>query len=97
MRKIEQCGLMLLLLLMNSTALPGVIDPDCTAKKAATSAAMKASVGVGGRCDAAEAATDSAKRATGFEEKGAIEKHRNHDDDGLVKKAGKATKNAVSD
>ncbi|MFI8481713.1 hypothetical protein ACIGCM_14210 [Pseudomonas sp. NPDC078700] len=37
----------------------GVIDPDCTAEKAAKSAAMKATVGVGGRCDAKEAASDS--------------------------------------
>lgn len=37
----------------------GVINPDCTAEKAAKSAAMKATVGVGGRCDAKEAAADS--------------------------------------
>lgn len=37
----------------------GVIDPDCTAEKAAKSAAMKATVGVGGRCDPKEAAADS--------------------------------------
>lgn len=37
----------------------GVLDPDCTAEKAAKSAAMKAVVGVGGRCTAKEAASDS--------------------------------------
>lgn len=37
----------------------GVIDPDCTPEKAAKSAAMKTTVGVGGRCDAKEAASDS--------------------------------------
>ena len=37
----------------------GVLDPDCTAEKAAKSAAMKATIGVGGRCTAKEAASDS--------------------------------------
>lgn len=40
----------------------GVFDPECTAEKAAKSTAMKATVGVGGRCSPAEAAKDSAKR-----------------------------------
>jgi hypothetical protein len=39
----------------------GPLDPDCTAEKAAKSAAAKATVGVGGRCDPKEALTDSAK------------------------------------
>ena len=39
----------------------GPLDPDCTAQKAAKSAAAKATVGVGGRCDPKEALTDSAK------------------------------------
>lgn len=55
-------------------ALPGVLDPDCTAEKAAKSAAAKATLGVGGRCSPAEAAKDSAKKAAGIEGKGAIEK-----------------------
>jgi hypothetical protein len=38
----------------------GVIDPDCDAGKAVKSAAMKATVGVGGRCSPKEALTDSA-------------------------------------
>lgn len=41
----------------------GVLDPECTAEKAAKSTAMKATVGVGGRCSPAEAAKDSAIRA----------------------------------
>jgi len=41
----------------------GLLDPDCTAEKAAKSAAMKSTVGVGGRCTPAEAVKDSAKRA----------------------------------
>ena len=46
----------------------GPLDPDCTAQKAAKSAAMKATVGVGGRCSPKEAATDTAKRVTGVDE-----------------------------
>ena len=41
----------------------GPLDPDCTAEKAAKGAAMKATVGVGGRCSPAETAKDTAKRA----------------------------------
>ena len=41
----------------------GLLDPDCTAEKAAKGAAMKSTVGVGGRCTPAEAAKDTAKRA----------------------------------
>lgn len=37
----------------------GILNPDCTAKKAVESAAMKAAIGVGGRCSAAEAAKDT--------------------------------------
>jgi len=56
------------------SALAGPLDPECTAGKAAKSAAAKATVGVGGRCSASEAASDSAKRATGVEDKGPIKK-----------------------
>jgi hypothetical protein len=41
----------------------GLLDPDCTVEKAAKSAAMKSTVGIGGRCTPAEAVKDSAKRA----------------------------------
>lgn len=34
------------------------VDPDCTVSKAAKGAAMKATVGVGNRCGAAETARD---------------------------------------
>jgi hypothetical protein len=47
----------------------GPLDPDCTAEKAAKSAAAKATVGVGGRCDPKEAAHDTAKDATGIGDK----------------------------
>ncbi len=67
-------------------ALAGPLNADCTPEKAAKSAAMKGTVGVGGRCDPKETAKDSAKRATGAEDKGSIDK-RHDDDKGAVKKA----------
>jgi hypothetical protein len=51
-------GLALALAVASATA--GPLDPDCTPEKAAKSAAAKATVGVGGRCDAKEAAHDTA-------------------------------------
>ena len=76
-------------LALSSTAtISGVLDPDCTAEKAAKSTAMKATVGVGGRCSPKEAAADMTKDAVGIEDKGPIEKRRN--DDGPAKKATKA-------
>jgi len=42
------------------SAQAGVLDPNCTPQKAAKSAATKATVGVGGRCDMKEAAKDTA-------------------------------------
>ena len=67
-----------------------LLNPDCTAEKAAKSTAMKATVGVGGRCSPAEAAADSAKRAAGVEDKGPLEKHSNKgNDDGIAKKTAK--------
>jgi hypothetical protein len=65
----------------------GPLDPDCTAEKAAKSTAMKATVGVGGRCSPAEAAKDTTKKAAGIGDKGPLEKRR--DDDGLAEKAAK--------
>jgi hypothetical protein len=62
----------LTLLLAAGTAGAGALDPDCTAQKAAKGAAAKATVGVGGRCSPAEAAKDTAKRATGGEGKGTL-------------------------
>jgi hypothetical protein len=65
----------------------GPLDPDCTAAKAAKSTAMKATVGVGGRCSPAQVAKDATKKAVGVDEKGPLEKRR--DDDGLAEKAAK--------
>ena len=64
--------------------------PDCTATKAAKSAAAKATVGVGGRCSAKEAAADTTRKAVGIEEKGPVEKRRHDDDDGVATKAAKS-------
>jgi len=47
----------------------GPLDPDCTAEKAAKSAAAKATVGVGGRCDPKEALSDTAKDAANVGDK----------------------------
>ena len=65
--KTTATGLALSLLIAASTASAGPLDPDCTAEKAAKSAAMKSTVGVGGRCSPKEAAADTAKRTTGID------------------------------
>ena len=64
----------------------GVLNPNCTVKKAVESAAMKATIGVRGRCTAAEAAKDS----LGIKDK---KKHRKHNGDGIVKKVEDKYKN----
>ena len=56
----SRLALGLALALAVTAASAGPLDPDCTAEKAAKSAAAKATVGVGGRCDAKEAAHDTA-------------------------------------
>ena len=66
-------------IVMTTTAIAGPLDPDCTAEKAAKSAVAKSAIGVGGRCDPAEAAKDSAKRAAGIEEEGVLEKRTDND------------------
>lgn len=81
-------GLLLIGAFLAHSASAGVIDPDCTPEKAVKSAATKATVGVGGRCTAAEAAKDSTKKAVGIEEKGVIEKKTQHESS--TKKAIKA-------
>lgn len=79
----------LMLALMNAPATCGVLDPDCTAEKAAKSTAAKATIGVGGRCSPKEAAADSARDVVGIEKKGPVEKRRDDDDEGIAKKAAK--------
>ena len=58
----------------------GPLDPDCTAEKAAKSAAAKATVGVGGRCDPKEAVSDTAKDVANIDDKGPIEERRDDKD-----------------
>jgi hypothetical protein len=60
--------LTLSLAFVSQSVLSGPLDPDCTAEKAAKSAAAKATVGIGGRCSPAEAAKDTAKDAVDFED-----------------------------
>ena len=69
------------------SVMAGPLDPDCTPEKAAKGAAAKATVGVGGRCSAGEAAKDSAKKTAGIEVKGMMEKKMGKDDSGLAKSA----------
>jgi hypothetical protein len=78
--------------LITSTAFAGVVDPDCTAEKAAKSAAAKSTVGVGGRCSAGEAAKDTGKKAAGVEEKGPIEKKKKKNDSPAEKAKDAVTK-----
>jgi hypothetical protein len=73
-------------------ALAGPLDPECTAEKAARSAATKATVGVGGRCDPKETAADTAKRTAGVEDKGPIEKRRDDDNKGVDAAKGAANR-----
>jgi hypothetical protein len=75
---VAACGLSLVLL--STAAFAGIADPDCTAEKAAKSAAAKSTVGVGGRCDAKEAAKDSGKKAAGVDDKGPLEKKKSKND-----------------
>jgi accessory colonization factor AcfC len=90
MKTFSMTALTFAALVFGQLALAGPLDPDCTAEKAAKSAAAKATVGVGGRCSPAEAAKDSAKDAAGIDHKGPIEKQRD-DDNAAVE----ATKNVT--
>lgn len=89
MKKIALSLLTCTILLQANFSLGGVVDPDCTAEKAAKSAAAKATVGVGGRCSPAEAAKDTGKKAVGVEDKGPLKKATSKNDSAVekVKKA----------
>ena len=84
----------IVLALCASFGMADVLDPDCTAEKAAKGAAAKSTVGVGGRCSPAEAAKDSAKEVAGIEDKGPIEKLTGNNDT-PAEKAKDAAKDAV--
>ncbi len=65
----SRLGLGLAMALAVTAVSAGPLDPDCTAEKAAKSAAAKATVGVGGRCDPKEAMHDTAKDAVDIGDK----------------------------
>ena len=79
-RKRFTCLVAALLATMTTATSAGPLDPDCTPEKAAKSAAAKATVGVGGRCDPKEAVSDSAKDVANIDEKGSIEERRDDKD-----------------
>ena len=91
MKKMTTLMLALATVLPLGLALAGPLDPDCTAEKAAKSAATKAAVGVGGRCSPGEAAKDTAKGVAGLEDKGPIEKAKDGDKGVAAKAADKVT------
>jgi len=93
MNKIALKAFVIALSACTQLAFAGPLDPDCTPEKAAKSAATKAAVGVGGRCDAKEAATDTAKRTAGVGDKGPLEKRK---DDTPAEKAKSKAKNATN-
>jgi hypothetical protein len=74
-------GLALALALAVTAVTAGPLDPDCTAEKAAKSAAAKATVGVGGRCDPKEAMHDTAKDAANIGDKDKKDKNDKKDKD----------------
>jgi hypothetical protein len=94
MKKMALTLLTCVAVLQASLILAGPLDPECTAEKAAKSAAAKATVGVGGRCSPAEAGKDTAKNAVGIEEKGPMEKRKKQNET-PAEKAKDATKKAV--
>jgi hypothetical protein len=81
MNKLTMTMVMVATLVCGQLVLAGPLDPDCTAEKAAKSAAAKATVGVGGRCSPAEAAKDTAKDAVGDGDKDRKDKKHDDDDD----------------
>ena len=77
----SRLGLGLALALAVTAVSAGPLDPDCTAEKAAKSAAAKATVGVGGRCDPKEAMHDTAKDAANIGDKDKKDKNDKKDKD----------------
>ena len=77
----SRLGLGLALALAVTAVTAGPLDPDCTAEKAAKSAAAKATVGVGGRCDPKEAMHDTAKDAANIGDKDKKDKNDKKDKD----------------
>ena len=91
----------LMLALAGTAANASPLDPECTAKKAAKSTVMKATVGVGGRCDAKEAAADTAKGSVGIDDtrgngKKKRDKNANTEKNGEKGLVGKTTKKVLN-
>ena len=80
------------LTLFVGAATAGPLDPNCTPEKAAKSVAAKSTVGIGGRCDAKDAAKDSSKKALGVEDKGPLEKKKSKSDTPVEKARDAVTK-----
>jgi hypothetical protein len=76
MNKTARLAIAIALSACTQIAFAGLLDPECTPEKAAKSAATKATVGVGGRCDAKETASDTAKRTAGVEDNGPLDKRK---------------------
>jgi hypothetical protein len=93
MNKTAEIAIAIALSACTQLALAGPLDPECTPEKAAKSAATKAAVGVGGRCAAKEAASDTAKRTAGVEDKGPLDKRK---DDTPTEKAKTKAKSATN-
>ena len=93
MNKTAEIAIAIALSACTQLALAGPLDPECTPEKAAKSAATKATVGVGGRCDAKEAASDTARRTAGVEDKGQLDKRK---DDTPTEKAKTKAKSATN-
>ena len=93
MNKTAEIAIAIALSACAQLALAGPLDPECTPEKAAKSAATKVTVGVGGRCDAKEAASDTARRTAGVEDKGPLDKRK---DDTPTEKAKTKAKSATN-
>ena len=93
----SRLGLGLAMALVATAVSAGPLDPDCTAEKAAKSAAAKATVGVGGRCDPKEAMHDTAKDATGIGDNDRKDKDDKKDKNDKDKDKDKDSKNDKKD
>ena len=77
-------GLTISCLLTASSVYAGVVNPDCTPGKAAKGAAMKATVGVGGRCDFEETAKDPLEKQKKEQDGPLHQDKADKDKDGLL-------------
>ncbi len=96
MKKVCKLVFMGAMLTLSQLASAGIVNPDCTAEKVARSAAANATVGVGGRCSAADTAKDATTEALNdaLPDEGvagkAVNMAKPEKDEGMMKRAGKA-------